>query len=214
MKIYHSKVFVVLFLCSFALIACSCAQTNPTTIPTETNSPTPVPTTLPYWDLLPLDFDPVGGWRTIRLEDSEISFQIPSVYQDGDCGELFQFDKDVENYQAHVISFLRGTIQIKIYSEWEAYIDKFIKEGEVPRDLHLVSPVEQISIGGIPAVRVISTNPDQEMITYSKGVWVYYHDKLYSFGYMSVPYLPSCDAFPLSEEQVFEYLVSTVEFLE
>jgi hypothetical protein len=52
------------------------------------------------------------------------------------------------------------------------------------------------------------------MLLYVKVAIVYYLDRLYSLSFASVPYQPSCDAYPLSEEQVFEYLVSTVEFLE
>jgi hypothetical protein len=214
MNINFSKLIFVFFLCCFVLIACSSAQTDPVIIPTETISDPPVPTTLPYWDLLPLDFDPEGGWTTVLLNESDISIQLPSVYQEGACGKLFTEDKDVANYKARLIGFEGGTIRIHIYSEWEADLDKLVRDGEAPPRTTLVSPVERFSLGGIPAVRLISTNPDQKMLLYSKGAWAYYHDKLYSFSYGSAPYLPSCDAFPLSEEQVFEYLLSTVEFLE
>jgi len=214
MNICYCKVFVAFLLSSMVLIACNPAQTGHVITLTETINATPSPTTLPYWDLLPLDWDPDGGWTTLVLEESDISFQIPVVYQTGDCGKLVTFDKDVANYKAHVIGFEGSQIQLHIYSEWEADWEKLVIEGQAPPRSSLVTPVERFTLGGIPAVRYISTNPDSKMLLYSKGAWAYYHDKLYSFSYISAPYLPSCDALPLSEEQVYEYLVSTVEFLE
>jgi hypothetical protein len=57
-------------------------------------------------------------------------------------------------------------------------------------------------------------NPDAKTLAYSKEALAIYRDKLYAFSYLSLPELPSCDAPPLSEEQVYEYLLSTLEFLE
>ena len=215
-----SKVFVAFILGSFALISCDTAQPGHLITPAATIPATPSPTTLPYWDLLPLDRDPEGGWTTVRMEEIDLLIQVPSVYQTGGCGALFTADKvrskdqAADAYKARLIGFEGGTIRIHVYSEWGKDLDGLVKEGEVPSGSRLVTPVERFSLGGIPAVRYVSTNPDQRMLLYSKGAWAYYHDKLYSFSYLSAPYLPSCDALPLSEEQVFEYLLSTVEFLE
>jgi hypothetical protein len=140
--------------------------------------------------------------------------QIPSLYRTGDCGKLFTLVKDVENYNTRPIGFEGSTIRIHVYSEWEEDLEKLVKDGKAPPNSYPVTPVERFSLGGISAVRYITTNPDQKMLLYSKGVWTYFHDSLCSFSYVSAPSLPSCDALPLSEEQVFEYLVSTVEFLE
>jgi hypothetical protein len=214
MKICYCKVFVAFLLNSMVLIACNPAQTGHVTPLTETSAATPSPTTLPYWDLLPLDWAPDGGWTTLMLEEYDISFQIPVVYQTGECGKLVTFAKDVANYKADVIGFESSQIQLHIYSRWEADWEKLAIEGQAPPRMSLVTPVERFTLGGTPAVRYISTNPDSKMLLYSKGTWAYYHDKLYSFSFISAPYLPSCDALPLSEEQVYEYLISTVEFLE
>lgn len=129
-------------------------------------------------------------------------------------GKSVTFDKDVVNYKAHVIGFESSQIQLHIYSEWEADWEKLVIEGQAPPRISLVTPVERFTLGSTPAVRYISTNPDSKMLLYNKGAWAYFHKKLYSFSFISAPYLPSCDALPLSEEQVYEYLVSTVEFLE
>jgi hypothetical protein len=214
MSANYCKLLVAYLLGSFVLISCNVAQTEDIIIPTETLSPTPSPTTLPYWDLLPLDWDPDGGWTTLVLEESDISFQIPSVYQKGDCGELVTFYKDVANYKAHVIGFEGSRIQLHVFSEWDTDWEKVIKEGKAPQGISLVTSVERFSLGDIPAFRYITTIPSAEMLLYSKSALAYYHDKLYSFVYISAPYLPACDAYPISEEQVYEYLLSTVEFLE
>jgi hypothetical protein len=220
MSVYYSKLFVAYMVGSLVLFSCNSAQTGHVIIPTEATTAAPFPTTLPYWDLLPLDWDPDGGWTTLRMEEFDIAIQIPSVYQTGNCGAVFSEDKErsedeiADAYEARLIGFEGGTIRVHIYSVWPEDLDNLVREGEAPPHSPLITPVEHFSMGGIPAMRYVSTNPDQEMLLYSKVAWAYYHDRLYSFSFLSAPYLPSCDAFPLSEEQVFEYLVSTAGFLE
>jgi len=214
MDVCHAKFYVFFLLSSSLLMTCKSSQVNQVLAETTTASPAPSSTMLPYWDLLPLDWDPTGGWTTLVFEETKISFQIPSAYQTGDCGKLVTYDKDVANYKAHVIGFEGSQIQLHIYSEWEEDWEKLVTEGKpLPRS-PFITPVERISLGGIPAIRYISTNPDSDELDYSKGTWALYQDNLYSFSFISASYLPSCDALPLSEEQVYEYLLSTVEFLE
>lgn len=214
MNIYKRKEFVA-FLCgSLVLISCGTVQTTPT-IPSSTPvCPTPTQTTLPYWDLLPLDWEPIGGWTTLQMEELNIAFQIPAAYQTGSCGKLFTADKGGDTYKGQLLGFEGGTIRIHVYSEWEEDWANLVIEGQAPPGSHFVSPVERFTLSGIPAVRFIATMPDTKMLSYSKGVWAFYQDRLYSFSFLSLPDHPSCDAFPLSEEQVFETLVSTLEFLE
>jgi hypothetical protein len=214
MNIYNSKVFVAFLFASFILGSCGSVQNTQTIHPSGTTTSTPSLAAFPYWDLLPLDWEPDGGWKTLQLEEYGIAFQIPAAYQAGSCGKLFTEEKEVANYKARLIGFEGGTIRIHIYSEWEEDWEKLVIEGEAPPDIHLVAPVERVTLAGIPAVRYITTNPDSKMLLYSKVVWAFYHDRLYSFSFLSLPDHPSCDALPLAEEQVFEYLVSTVEFLE
>jgi hypothetical protein len=220
MGVNNNKAFVVYIVSSMVLASCMASQTEQVILPTATSTTAPSPTTLPYWDLLPLDWDPAGDWTTLRMEEVDIAIQIPSVYQTGSCGALFIEDKKIsgdeiiDGYEAHLIGFEGSTIRIHIYSVWPEELDNLVRQGQAPPHSPLITPVEHFSIGGKPAVRYISTNPDQEMLHYSKMAFVYYRDRLYSFSFLSTPYLPSCDAYPLSEEQVFEYLVSTVEFLE
>jgi hypothetical protein len=214
MNIYNSKVFVAFLFGSMILVSCGSAQTAQIITPSGTISSTPSPTTLPYWNLLPLDWEPDGGWTTLQMEEFDIAFKIPAAYQTGSCGKHFIADKGGVTYKGQLIGFEGGTIRIHIYSKWEDDWEKLVIKGEALPGSHLVTPVERFTLAEIPAVRFIATNPDSKTLLYTKGVWAFYHDRLYSFSFLSLPDHPSCDALPLSEEQVFEYLVSTVEFLE
>jgi hypothetical protein len=203
-----------LFICSLVLISCSPARPGSDGTATEPVSTTLSPATLPYWDLFPLSSDPVGGWVSYRMEDSDISFQYPSVYQEGTCGTIFTEDKVTASYQCRLIGFSGSSIQIHVFEVWESALDKIAREGQPPPQAKLVTPVERFSLGGIPAVRYVSMNPDSKTLGYSKAALAIYRDKLYAFSYLHHPELPSCDAPPLSEQQVYEYVLSTLEFLE
>jgi hypothetical protein len=205
------KAFVI---CSLVLVSCSPARFGSDGTATQAVSATPSPTTLPYWDLLPLESDPVGGWISARMEDAGISFQYPAVYQEGNCGAIFTEDKVTADYQCRLIGFDGGTIRIHVFRVWGSELDKIAREGQPPPYIKLVTPVERFSLGGIPAVRYVSMNPDSKTIEYSKEALAIYGDKLYAFSYLNLPEWPSCDAPPLSEQQVYEYLLSTLEFLE
>lgn len=214
MNIYLMRAFVAFLLAPLLIISCTNDLAVHDIAATTTIAPSPSPTKLPYWDLLPLDWEPPGGWTPLVLEEADVSFQISYIYQTGECGKLYTFYKDVANYKAQVIGFEGSRIQLHVYSEWETDWEKFLNEGQARQGISLVTSIEQISLGGIPAYRYITTTPSTKMMLYYKGASAYYHDKLYSFSYISAPYLLSCDAYPLSEEQVYEYLISTVEFLE
>lgn len=213
MDITCRRVCKALFLCWLVLVSCGPARSGSEDTATEAVSGTPSPS-LPYWDLLPLAADPVGGWISYRMEDSGISFQYPSVYQDGTCGTTFTEDKITADYQCRLIGFAGSSIRIHVFTVWPSGLDKIAREGQPPRDTKLVTSVERFSLGGIPAVRYVSMNPDARTLEYSKEALAIYRDRLYAFSYLSLPELPSCDAPPLSEEQVYEYLLSTLRFLE
>ena len=208
------RVCKALFICSLLLTSCGPARFGSDGTATEAVSRTPSPTSLPYWDLFPLELDPVGGWISYRMEDSGLSFQYPSVYQEGTCGTIFTEDKVTADYQCRLIGVEGSSIRIHIFTVWGSALDKIAREGQPPLHANLVTSVERFSLGGIPAVRYVSTNPDAQTLEYSKEAWAIYRDKLYAFSYLHLPELPSCDAPPLSEQQVFEYLLSTLEFLE
>jgi hypothetical protein len=203
-----------LFICSLALISCTPARSGSSGAATEAVCSTPSPTILPYWDLLPLWSDPVGGWISYRMEDYDISFQYPAVYQEGNCGTIFTEDKVTADYQCRLFGFEGSSIRIHIFTVWGSGLDKIAREGQPPLHTNLVTSVERFSLGGIPAVRYVSTNPDAKTLEYSKEALAIYRDKLYAFSYLHLPELPSCDAPPLSEQQVYENMLSTLEFLE
>jgi hypothetical protein len=148
------------------------------------------------------------------MEDSGVSFQYPSVYQEGGCGMIFTEDKVAADYRCRLIGFQGSSIRIHVFEEWGSELDDIAGEGQPPSIGELVTSVEQFSLGGIPAVRYVSMIPNNVGLEYRKVALVYYRDKLYMFSYGNVTYLPSCDAPPLSEEQVYEYLLSTLEFPE
>jgi hypothetical protein len=201
-------------MCLLVLMSCSPVRWGSDGTATEAVSRTLSPTSLPYWDLLPLWSDPDGGWTSYRMEDSGISFQYPSAYQEGDCGTIFTEDKVTADYRCRLIGFEGSSIRIHVFEVWGSELDETAREGQPPAIGKLVTSVERFSLGGIPAVRYVSMNPDSKTLGYSKVALAIYRDKLYAFSYLSLPELRSCDAPPLSEEQVYEYLLSTLEFLE
>jgi hypothetical protein len=57
----YGKALVAFILGFTALSSCRSGQTGPTITSTETFVATASPALLPYWDLLPLEWDPKGG---------------------------------------------------------------------------------------------------------------------------------------------------------
>lgn len=196
------------------LISCSPARIGSGGTATETTTTIPSSTSLLYWDLLPLSNDPRGGWTLYRLEDSFISFQYPSVYKTGNCGTIFTEYKIADNYKALLFGFEGSSIRIHVFDEWESELYDTVKESQPPSYVELVTSVERFSIGGIPAVRYVAKIPNSKTLDYSKTAMAYYRGKIYVFSYANLSYLSSCEAPPLTEEQVYEYIISTIEFLE
>jgi len=211
MNIYNRRIFNILVTMLLTLISC-----NPTNINTgvlETPTMMPSPTVLPYWDLLPIEYEPIGGWVFQKIEDANIAFEYPGKYQSGDCGEIFTEYKVTEFYQGLLIGFTGSTIRIHIYDEWESDLEETAK-GNPPKDVELVTSVEHFLIGGKPSVRYITKIPDSKTLDYVKVAITYYDDRIYVFSCANLTYLSSCEAQPLTEEQVYEYMISTIEFLE
>lgn len=214
MKLSYHRIFRAIFICSLLVVACSPDRLSPGGTATATINPTPSPTTVPYWDLLPLWADPIGGWTTYHMDDYGITFEYPAVYQDVNCGKIFREDKVTEFYQAHLFGFEGGTIRIHIFKVWDSDLDKLAREGQPSAISKLVTPVERFSLGGIPAFRYIAMIPESQTLDYNKAAVAYYHDMIYMFSYANFSYIASCEAHPLTEEQVYEHMLSTLEFLE
>ncbi len=211
MNIYYGKVFKILVTTLLTLI--SCRPNDSETDIEKTATITPAQTVLPYWDLLPIENDPIGGWVFHQIEDAHILFQYPGKYQSGDCGEIFTEYKVTDNYQGLLIGFTGSTIRIHVYDEWESDLEETV-QGNPPKDLELVTSVEHFLIGEKPSVRYITMIPDAKTLDYIKVAITYYDDRIYVFSFANLTYISSCEAQPLTEEQVYEYMISTIEFLE
>jgi hypothetical protein len=78
----------------------------------------------------------------------------------------------------------------------------------------LLTAVEQFSLGGVPARRHISRIPESSAMEYIKSASATFEGRIYMFEYRGLVDFSKCDAPPLSEEAVFEHLLSTLEFIQ
>jgi hypothetical protein len=222
-----------LFMFSLVLISCSPARIgsdgtsteavsrapSPTLQPyrgTPRNavSQTPSPTLQPYWGLDPSLPDPIGGWLTYHAEEVNLVFEYPSVYEHGECGRMFMAEKVVGDREYHLIGF-GSSIRISVYEKWSSELDEMTRKGQPPSEQTLLTDVETFSLGGKPAFRYINLIiQDPKAFEYNKIAWTFYRDKLYLFSYMGIADLARCGAPPLSEEAVYEHMLSSVAFLE
>lgn len=196
------------------LAACTSPSSTITGTPTDSGQTIPTPKLMPYWDLQPLDIEPTGGWTTFRTDEMDLAYQYPSLYDEIDCGKIFVEDKVVGENEYSLIGFVGGTIRIRIFSNWDRRLDELAFEGKVSSDLRLLTSVEQFSLGRVPANRHIYMIPDSLAMEYTKIVTAVFKDNLYLFQYDNFVDRSRCDAPPLSEEAVFEHLLSTVEFIQ
>lgn len=214
MDISHLRLCKALFIFLLGLVSCSPARYVPDQIQKEVVTETPSPTHQPYWGLdlsLP---DPVGGWQTYRAEEVNLAFEYPSVYEQGGCGALFMVEKIVEGREYQLIGY-GSSIRISIYTKWDSKMDDLVRTGQPPPEMTLLTDVETFSLGGEPALRYIGLiTQDPNAFEYSKTAWTFYRDKLYWFSYLAITDLPRCNAPPISEDAVYEHMLSTVEFLK
>jgi hypothetical protein len=199
-----------------ALIALNSCTTSPDTVVStpwlEPDFSTPTPTYAPYWDLFPVDSQPEGGWQRYQMQDLNFAFRYPSLYDESDCGRIFVAEKVVGDYAYTLIGF-GGSIRIRIYEAWGNDLAEYVSQGEAGPDIQLLTGVEQFSIDGIPARRHIYRIPGEADLEYIKMAVAAFDDRLYMFQYNHPP-LVICDAPPLSEEAVYDYLLSTFEFIQ
>jgi hypothetical protein len=191
-----------------ALAACSGPRGAATATPwVETSFTVPAPTPAPYWDLLPLDSQPEGGWKTQRMDELNFAFQYPAVYDEVDCGRIFVVEKD----EYTLIGFEGGTIRIRMFESWTGDLAEYASEIVSESDVQLLTAVEQFSTDGLPAFRLIYRIPGSSDPDYVKIAFAAFEGRLYLFQYNHMHSI-ICDAPPLSEEAVYEYILSTVEF--
>jgi len=206
----------LLFL-SLALTACASPTSPVVATPEETGvPPTPTPTPAPYWDLLPLPSEPDGGWKTYRSDELSFVFQYPAVYDESECGEIWTKELVTED-EAYSVIGMPGTIQVHVFESWTGDVAGRASAIAAGPDLQTLTQaftsVEQFSIDGEPAYRLIYFVPAQAEIVYTKVALVAFAGRLYQFSYHRMTYHEGCDAPPLSEEAVYDYLLTTVEFL-
>lgn len=214
MDISHLRSYKALFIFSLWLISCSPARFVPDEIQIEAVSEKPSPTLQPYWGLDPSLPDPVGGWQTYQAEEVNLTFEYPSVYEQGGCGELFVVEKIIEDNEYHLIGY-GSSIRIRIFTKWDSKLDEITRTGQPPSDLTLLTDVETFSLGGEPASRYVYFLPkDPNAFEYAKTAWTFYRGKLYWFSYLAITDLPRCNAPSISEDAVYEHMLSTVEFLK
>jgi hypothetical protein len=211
------KILRMLLLLSLALTACAIPTSTVVATPGETGTPpTSTPTPAPYWDLLPLTSEPEGGWKTYRSDEQSFTFQYPAVYDESECGEIWTKEMDTEE-AAYAVIGMPGTIQVHIFESWTDDVAGRAFAIAAGPDLQTITqtlaPVEQFSIDGEPAYRLIYFVPAQADIDYTKVALVAFAVRLYQFSYHRMTYHEACDAPPLSEEAVYDYLLSTVEFI-
>ena len=195
-----------------ALASCSGTPGTATATPlVERSYAATAPTPAPYWDLLPLGSQLEGEWKTHRMDELNFAFLYPAVYTEVDCGGIFVAKKAVEKDEYTLIGFEGGTIRIRVFESWAGDLAEHVSEIVSESDVQLLTAVEQFSIDGVPALRHIyrvqgSSDPD-----YVKVAFAAFEDRLYMFQYNHMHSI-ICDAPPLSEEVVYEYILSTVEF--
>jgi hypothetical protein len=196
------------------LVTCASPTGTEATAPgIATGRVAPTPTPAGYWDPLPLTSQPEGGWKTYRNEELGLALQYPAVYDQLDCGQVVLFDKAYEDAAYTAIGL--GAIRIRVYKAWACDLGERAAAIQAAPDIQLLTAVEPFSIDGVPAFRLVYSVPSQADLEYVKSAVVAFGGRLYEFSYHRTPvaYL-QCDAPPLSQEAVYEHLLSTFEFTD
>src|SRR5688572_2419564 len=157
---------------------------------------------------LPLRSTPEGGWKTYTNTQYGFSFQYPSKYDTGSCGKLIVHES-AQEFEIHVDG---GTIFIKVMPandiDLEAYARQLIDKNGYPP----MTTLDSFKIDGVPAVRFMLPLGLPTSAQYQKLALMIHQDKFYLFQY-SFQNFVGCDASPISEEAVYENLISTWNFL-
>jgi hypothetical protein len=134
------------------------------------------------------------------------------VYDELDCGQTFAVEKGAGKDAYTLLGFDGPTIRIRIFEAWSGNLAQRASEIESAPNVQLLTAIEPFSIGGQPAVRHIYRIRAQEDAEYIKVAFAAFDGKLHMFQYNHMD-LYGCDAPPLSEEAVYEHLLSTLEFV-
>ena len=151
------KAMGALLLLLPALASCKSPPGTVAATPVETDL-TPTPTPAPYWNLLPLTSQPEGGWKTYQSDELNFAIQYPAVYDEGDCGTIWFAEKVVQN-EAYTLVGLGGTIRVRVFKTWAGDLAERASAIKSVPDLQALTAVEQFSVDGVPAFRLIYRVP-------------------------------------------------------
>jgi hypothetical protein len=161
-----------------------------------------------YEDMLPLRPTPEGGWRTFTNTQYGFSFEYPSKDDTGSCGKLISREA-IQELEIHVDG---GTIFIKIMPandiSLEAYAQHLIDKNGYPP----MTTLDNFTIDGVPAVRFMLPLGLPTSAQYQKLALMIHQAKFYLFQY-SFQNFVGCATWSISEESVYEHLISTWHFL-
>jgi hypothetical protein len=161
-----------------------------------------------YVTPLPLRSTPEGGWTTYTNRRYGFSFEYPSKYDTGSCGKLI-VRESAQQLEIHVDG---GTTFIKVTPandiDLGAYAQQLIDKNGYPP----MTTLDSFNIDGVPAVRFMLPLGLPTSAQYQKLALMIHQDKFYLFQYTFQNFV-GCDAAPISEEAVYENLISTWHFL-
>jgi hypothetical protein len=203
-------------------IAVTPGETNLAPVPTPTlaytltPALTSTPTPAPYWDLLPLTSEPEGGWKTYQNDELDFTFQYPAAHDESVCGRVWLEDKYWRDPPGIAVGL--SAINMYVFDIWSGDLADHVSMVTSRPEVQLLTAVETFSIDGLPALRFIFRGrggPNIEVMPttdYIKRAFVAFEGTLYGFAYLHLARFRDCDAPPLSEEAVYEHLLTTVEF--
>jgi len=208
------KPFLVLLL--FLLALASCRSPASTIVPTPgENDFTSTPALAPYWDQLPLTYQPDGGWKTYRNDELNLAFQYPTMYDKDKCRKIWLEDKYWVEPPTTVIGLGPINITVVETEHWTGDLTDQASQLMSMPEIQVLAAVEPFSMDGVPAFRAIvrereQTNPN---IDYTKHAFVAFAGRFYRFMYFHLIHSSAdCGAPLFSEEAVYDHLLSTVEF--
>jgi hypothetical protein len=163
-----------------------------------------------------LTSQPEGGWKTYQNDELDFTFQYPAIHDEGVCGKVWLEDKFWRDPPGTAVGL--SSINMYVVETWSGDLADQVSMVTSAPEVQLLTAVELFSIDGLSALRFIFRGrggPNIEVMPttdYIKKAYVAFAGTLYEFSYLHLARVPDCDASPLSEEAVYEHLLTTVEF--
>jgi hypothetical protein len=102
-----------------------------------------------YETPLPLRSTPEGGWTTYTNTKYGFSFEYPSIYDNGSCGELV-VNESAQEFEIHIDG---GTISLKVMPandiDLQTYAQQLIDKNGYPP----MTTLDSFTMDSVPAVR-------------------------------------------------------------